>query len=166
MKGNKQMQQTRHASSIALHMGGDLMAFASTNWKTKNRERQRKERLEEEMKKDALFWSEAFWSSSEKSGSAERRDWRRQQCLSALTLHPLFPLALLFVLLLEFVYHSRVHIPGLRNGTLLVLVYTGEQKPDREAVEELHGRREDELEMQASLRPRGFTELVGFKQLD
>lgn len=44
-----------------------------------------------------------------------------------LTLHPLFPLAFLFVLLLEFGYQARVHIPGLRNGTLLVLFYTGEQ---------------------------------------
>lgn len=72
-----------------------------------------------------------------KSGSTERRGGGRQQHLSGLTLHPLFPLALLFVLLLEFGYQARVHIPGLSNGTLLVLLYTGGTKPDREAVEEL-----------------------------
>lgn len=68
----------------------------------------------------------------------ERRgEGGRQQRLTGLTLHPLFPFALLFVLLLEFGYQARVHIPGLRNGTLLVLLYTGRTKPDQEAVEGL-----------------------------
>lgn len=84
------------------------------------------------------FWFEAFcWLNLGKSGSRERGVGGRQQCLTGLTLHPLFPLALLFVLLLEFGYQARVHVPGLRYGTLLVLLYTGGTKPDREAVEEL-----------------------------
>lgn len=84
------------------------------------------------------FWVEAFffWLNSGKSGSTERGEGGRQQHLTGLTLHPLFALALLFVLLLEFGYQARVHIPGL-NGTLLVLLYTGGTKPDRDAVEEL-----------------------------
>lgn len=82
-----------------------------------------------------LSWS--FFFDSEKSGSIERGRGGRQQRLTGLTLHPLFALALLFVLLLEFGYQARVHIPCLRNGTLLVLLYTGGTEPDREAVEEL-----------------------------
>lgn len=78
-----------------------------------------------------------FPLNSEKSGSIERGRGGRQQRLAGLTLHPLFALALLFVLLLEFGYQARVHIPCLRNGTLLVLLYTGGTEPDREAVEEL-----------------------------
>lgn len=83
------------------------------------------------------FQFEAFWLNSEKSGSTERGGGGRQQRPTGLTLHPLFPLALLSVLLLEFGYHARVHLPGLRNGTLLVLLYTGGTKPGREAVEKL-----------------------------
>ena len=80
-----------------------------------------------------------------------RSRWRRRRRGEAagrrqgLTLHPLFALALLSVLLLEFGYQALVHIPGLR--VLLVLVYTGKvgdeeeeeerTKPDQEAVEEL-----------------------------
>lgn len=48
-------------------------------------------------------------------------------CRGGLTLHPLLALALLFVLLLEFGYQAGVHVPGLRNGALLVLLYTGQQ---------------------------------------
>ncbi len=86
---------------------------------------------------DVLFLILFFWLNSGKSGSTERGVGGRQQRLTGLTLHPLFPLALLFVLLLEFGYQARVHVPGLRNGTLLVLLYTGGTKPDREAVEGL-----------------------------
>lgn len=73
------------------------------------------------------IWFQAFWLNSRKSGSTKRGEGGRQQRLTGLTLHPLFPLAFLFVLLLEFGYQARVHIPGLRNGTLLVLLYTGGQ---------------------------------------
>ena len=78
-----------------------------------------------------------FFFLTQKSGSTERGRGGRQQRPMGLTLHPLFALALLFVLLLEFGYQARVHIPGLRNGTLLVLLYTGGTEPDREAGEEL-----------------------------
>lgn len=78
-----------------------------------------------------FFLVEAFFFDSEKSGSIERGRGGRQQRLTGLTLHPLFALALLFVLLLEFGYQARVHIPCLRNGTLLVLLYTGGTEPDR-----------------------------------
>lgn len=52
---------------------------------------------------------------------------RLQHLSGGLTLRPLLALALLFVLLLEFGYHARVHVPGLRDGALLVLLYTGQQ---------------------------------------
>lgn len=64
-----------------------------------------------------------------------RKKWRRRSKeggrevatpIGGLTLHPLLPLALLFVLLLEFGNQARVHVPGLRNGALLVLLYTGQ----------------------------------------
>ena len=81
------------------------------------------------------------WRSRRRGEAAGRRQ--------GLTLHPLFALALLSVLLLEFGYQALVHIPGLR--VLIVLVYTGKvgdeeeeeeeeeerTKPDQEAVEEL-----------------------------
>lgn len=90
-----------------------------------------------------VFDFRLFGLAQEKSGSTKRGEGGRQHCPTGLTLHPLFPLALLFVLLLEFGYQARVHVPGLRNGNLLVLFYTGRTKPDREAVEELAWSRPD-----------------------
>lgn len=51
----------------------------------------------------------------------------RSESLAQLTLHPLFALALLSVLLLEFRDEALVHLPGLGHGALLLLVYTGEE---------------------------------------
>lgn len=86
----------------------------------------KEEQLEKEMRKnsgDIYFRYEASWLNLRgKSGSTKRGEGGRQQRLTGLTLHPLFPLAFLSVLLLEFGYQARVHVPGLRNGTLLVLL--------------------------------------------
>lgn len=87
------------------------------------------------------LWFEAFKAKLRKkkkkrvsSTKREEGEGGRQQCLTGLTLHPLFPLALLFVLLLELGYQARVHVPGLRNGTLVIFFYTRGTKPEREAV--------------------------------
>lgn len=88
-----------------------------------------------------VFHLRLFWlNSGGKSGSTKRGEGGRQQRLTGLTLHPLFPLAFLSVLLLEFGYQARVHVPGLRNGTLLVLLYTGEQNQTERLLRNCPGR--------------------------
>lgn len=75
--------------------------------------------------------SEAF--VVEESGAEQKEEEEEEEeggcsaCRGGLTLHPLLALALLFVLLLEFGYQAGVHVPGLRDGALLVLLYTGQQ---------------------------------------
>lgn len=67
------------------------------------------------------------------SGTVQREEEEEDEevgcnaCRGGLTLYPLLALALLFVLLLEFGYQARVHVPGLGDGALLVLVYTEQQ---------------------------------------
>lgn len=56
----------------------------------------------------------------------DRTQWRERKKgrPERLTLHPLFALALLPVLLLELGYETLVHVPGLRHGALFFLLYT------------------------------------------
>lgn len=86
-----------------------------------------------------MLWFFFFFSVESEAfvlreSGAERREKEEEEedeeeaatPIGGLTLRPLLALALLFVLLLEFGYQARVHVPGLRDGALLVLLYTGQ----------------------------------------
>lgn len=79
-----------------------------------------------------------------------------------LTLHPLLALALLLVLFLEFRDQALIHVPGLRRGALLFLLYTGEEGGTHvtrhdEPFLRFTGRRHSDLQKRSELLIQIYT---------